>query len=70
MVFEFVPQGGDLFGLLEQHRQQDHLEGQQRVALADGGDVFARGGEDAVEEILVASPQGTAEGREFGLGLV
>lgn len=32
--------------------------------------MFSRGGEDAVEEILVAPPQGAAEGREQGFGFV
>jgi hypothetical protein len=59
-----------LLGLFEENCQQGGLEGQQRFGLPDGGDVPARGGEEAVEDILVASAQRAAEGRQQTLGLV
>lgn len=63
-------QGGDLFGLFEQNGKQDGLEGQERIALADGGDVVSGGGEDAVEEVLVTLAKGAPKGRKHGFGLV
>jgi len=67
---EFLPQERDLLGLFEENCQQGGLEGQQRFGLPDGSDVPARGGEETIEDVLVASAQGAAEGRQQTLGLV
>lgn len=69
-LFQFLPQDRDLLGLFEENCQQGGLEGQQRLGLTDGSDVPACGGEETIEDVLVASAQGAAEGRQQTLGLV
>lgn len=63
-------QGGQFFSLFEQDREQDRLEGQEGLALADGGDMFAGGGEDAIKDELITFAQGTPKGGEHGFRFV
>ena len=65
--FQDQAQALQLAGLLEQHGQQDGLEGQGVVGLADGGRVLAGGGEEGVEGALVLAAQGAAKLGERGL---
>lgn len=65
-----MPQFSDLLCLFEQDGKQDGFKRQKRVALADGSNMSARGSKDAIEDVLVASPQAASKGREHGFGLV
>ncbi len=67
---EFLTQDRDLLGLFKENCQQSGLEGQQRLSLGDGCNMPARGRKESVEDVLVTSAQGAAEGRQQALGLV
>lgn len=69
-MFKLFMQGGDFFCLFKQNCKQDGLEGQQCIALADGGDVLACRREDSIEDVLVAASQGAPKRREHGFGFV
>jgi hypothetical protein len=60
-------EGFDLARLLEEHGQQDGLERQGVIGLADGGRVLAGVGEEGVKKALVLPPEGAPEVGEGGL---
>jgi len=68
--FEFLLENRDFFGLFQNYRQQGELKGQQRFGLPNGSDVAARGGKEAIEDVLVAAAQGASKGGQRGLDLI
>jgi len=63
-ALQFQLQMQHLLVLLDEHRQQHDLEGQQVRGIGGGGQMMARGGEQVVEGALVGAPQGAAEAGE------
>ena len=51
----------NLFGLLQQHRQQNGLKRQGVIGLADSGDMFPGPGKQLVKNQLVRASQGAAK---------
>ena len=60
-----LPQPDDLLVFLEQHAEQDGLEGQGMRGVSHSGQVLAGRGEEIVQHELVAAAQGAAK---FGKG--
>ncbi len=61
---------GEAARLLQEDGQERPLEGEQGLSFGDGGDVAVGGGQEVIQEDLIAAAQGAAEALEQGFGLV
>ena len=55
---DFLPQGQDVFLLLDQHREQHHLERRVAREIGAGRRMMAGGGEQGIECLLILPSQG------------